>query len=252
MERTSPVALSGVVAYFHQRTPVPFDAVNPFRAGIIPGEGGPIIYDGERDERIGMTMVKRVAAAAVALFALLGFAGCQVSERGSVAAIADGVTITQRQVDQTVAKLTGLTLLQSIPTQALPAFATQFLVWGTAGTSITQALGLPITDDLRQQVIDQSQLTQEYQDTTLRPFLMGLVDFTVVMTTINQGGIDQASWMRAISSVPVTVNPRYGTWDVPSATVTSYATVLSGGDIAGLGSLADGVQFDASGFPAAS
>jgi len=150
----------------------------------------------------------------------------------------NGTVITEDYVQGSARALTGI-LSQD------PAYANYDFVGFVLGNSIMEEIltdslnqmGITLTDQNREQVwasgYDQS--TAEYSLWTnpkTQRAITGLIDLTLVNSMAQNGSLDANRLLALIDTISVTLNPRYGQWDVNSLTVSSRITQSPAGPLA--------------------
>lgn len=181
--------------------------------------------------------VKSVVAGCVAALVLVGAAGCSTPS-GGVAAEVDGHVITQAQVQRSAQGT--MDVLTKDPQYAKfdgVAFALQNYIVGQMLSEGLSGLGVTITDEQRDQYWSQifDPAGAEYtlwSNPGARECLNGYVDLAIVNSMIKAGDIDADRLLSLVNALPITVSPRYGTWDVEAWNVTSRVSKTASGVLA--------------------
>ena len=146
----------------------------------------------------------RLAAAAVALVALGGVAGC-ANANPSVAAYVDGTPITSKQLDAAVAGV-GETIEEG--QQVSPQAVLDALVQGAIAEKLAAQNDIVITDAQRDTALKGSNLEPLLPIPAAKAVAYDVVDQQLVAAKL--GG---QAYLAAVAKQRVTVNPRYGVLD---------------------------------------
>lgn len=160
-------------------------------------------------------MNKVFSAVALAGVGVLALSGCSTPAPSS-AAVVNGTTLTQAQVEQTAQALSNAT--QQDLAQSTQAVLTNEVL-GQVATKVAAENKITLDSAARTAALDD-------QLTALRsnPALTALVDrYADVQVVSKKLGYD--AFVTACQKVPVQVNPRYGTWSSELCALTPDGTL---------------------------
>lgn len=155
------------------------------------------------------TWQARLAGFAGVVLLVLVVSGCANAEPGVAAYVGDD-RITQRQVDDAVDAIS--TILQEgqgVSTQAV----VNAMIHGAMSEQIAERQGITITDRDRVEVLENSNLAPLLDVPAARPVLDDIADQQIVVQNLGQ------RYLTEISTVNVTLNPRFGVLDPNQKTI---------------------------------
>ncbi len=156
-----------------------------------------------------------VAALAVGVLALSGCA-----QDAGVAARVAGQTVTEAQVRQQAEALGALDQTRDAGLYLAPVAGT--LVQGLVAGQVAAAGGLAVTDATRAETIALTPELAQFQQAGAGVLVDHLADYIFVRTKLG----DEA-FFKACAQVPVSVNPRYGSWSKELCSVDGQSGSLS-------------------------
>ncbi|MDR0959474.1 MAG: hypothetical protein LBM23_03830 [Propionibacteriaceae bacterium] len=189
------------------------------------------------------SLTRRALALTVAAVAAFGLTGCSSQEGVTNAAVAAEVgdtVIFESDINEmaqgidTVA--TELGILEPTSTLAgLRVTALQYRIQGVLTDAIVSEAGLTITDEDRADMAVLTGWDAYYQRDETKEWVRGNLDLNIIAQRAQAGELTEEQLVAALETNTVEVNPRYGSWNTASWTLT------------GTGSLSEGTVFSASG-----
>jgi len=187
--------------------------------------------------------MKKLLVGLVAIASLLGVSGC--AQSSNTAATVGDMVITEDYVQSSAHYL-----VEALAAE--PAYNTFNFAGFVLANTITEKvladslaeMGITISDEQREQqwasMIQPGTITYAlWDDPVTRQTLYGLIDSTMVQTAAQMGNIDANKLQTLIDAIPVTLNPRYGTWNSTALNISTRITDTPTGPYIPAGSLAD-------------
>ena len=179
--------------------------------------------------------LKKILTVLVAVGALLTVSGCSVNS-GGVAAVIDGQVLYEKDMLTTANDVTDiLSADPSFANFSSMNFVLQNAIYEAAMQKAFGENQSPFTEDQHDQFWTtyydpNSAVYQLWTDPRTRDNLTGYLDYNIVKLLESQGQ-DMTQVDAAIAQVPVTVNPRYGSWDLSALALTSMLTSQGTGSL---------------------
>jgi hypothetical protein len=151
---------------------------------------------------------RRAGFAGIVLL-VLAVSGCANAEPGVAAYVGDD-RITQRQVDDAVDAVSAILQEgQTVSTQAV----VNAMIHGAMSEQIAEKQGIAITDRERVELLKNSDLAPLLEVPAARPVLDDIADQQIVVGNLGQ------RYLTEISTINVTLNPRFGVLDPNQKTI---------------------------------